>query len=295
MSYREPPRRVPNSVVRYPSGRGAGVVLLGVVMSMFIVGGLVFFTLALRSVTVTCVRGGGGPDACVITKTYLLIVSTNDVIRLSTIHGAHLLTEPQKNGATYDLAIDTDGGAVEVAFGQGERGVRERQKSQLVAFLRDPQATSLVIDYDGPSPVAGIALGAVAVAIAGLCALFQRATVTFDWSARRITLTRTRFPLRKLTRAFALQEVRNARVLHTLGGKGEALFRCALILVGGEEVPLRDGWENSQTEELQASESINALCVRRDREASGAAMSTTFPKTDAPACRPDSDLPMTRG
>lgn len=271
MNYRQPPPAAPDSEVRFRflDGVWAGLVVL--VCAVFVVGGMLGCVVALRRVTVTCVRGGDPPDACVITRAYPLVGAENQVLPLSTIHGTRLTAVKQKNGYVYDLAFDTDGGAiVQISGVHGGQAMRAQQEEQIRAFLREPKTQYLTVEYDAPSP-SGVAFS-LSFAIMPLFMLFfllQRATVTFAWAARQIVLTRTRWPLRTFTRRFALDEVQSATMQDKRGSKGATLYQVALVLADGELVPLLNAWSSGQKSKLRAMAAINEQLARRDAEVRG--------------------------
>lgn len=130
------------------------------------------------------------------------------------------------------------------------------------------RARYLTFRYEAPSAV-GAAFALLALLLSRLFALLvmQRASVTFDWSSRRILLTRTRWPQRKFKRVFELAEVQRATVKERMS-KGSVIFQVALVLRDGEEVPLVDAWSSGGIEWHQlATASIDELLKRRDDQA----------------------------
>jgi len=224
----------PETVVRYrPCALPARILftlLFTAIGAAFIVGS--FF--AARRVAIDCSHQ---TSLCVVTRTYPLLGPRRRSIDLAGIRGTGLRSRRGKNGViSYALLLDTGAGPEPVSFQYAPRG-RQAQKAALDAFLADPGAPPLHLDYDQGNPWAFLICLAPAIWVWVLWTLWQEATVRFEWWRGAVVLERRRWPLPLWTRAFRADEVAGASV-DERGSRGRRTFRVELALRSGESVPL---------------------------------------------------------
>jgi len=257
-SARGPERQ--ETVVRYRPCALPSRILFTLLLSTLGAGFIVFAFFAARQVAVDCSRQTG---LCVVTRTYPLFGPRRQSFDLAAIGGTSLRARRGKNGVlSYAVLLDTGAGPESISFQYAARG-RQAQKRTLDAFLADPDAPPLHLDYDPGSPWAFLLFLAPAIWFWVLWTLWQDATVRFEWWRGAVVLERRRWPLRRWTRAFRLDEVTGADV-DERGYRGRKTYRVELNLRSGESVPLLKVRGSGAGMHEQVAAEINAAIGHRE-------------------------------
>ena len=221
------------SIVRYfpsgPVGRFLWPLALLVAFAATIWGSVA----TLRTVHFLCDRGAG---TCSIVSSWGPL-STARTLPLASVKKTRLDSSHSKNSYSYQLALVTSTGDIQISsVASSSKSQRTEAKAQIDAFLVNPQATTLDVDYDEPSSAgfAMLALSLVWVLVGWAVSVSAR--VEIDRAERTCTVITVRWPLAPKRRVFRLDDVRDA-VVTSRSGRGGATFSVGLV-IDGETKPV---------------------------------------------------------
>jgi hypothetical protein len=257
-SYRAAPAPPKPVVVFYrPTPTWLGL-LLSVVMLAFVVGSGAATLQLTRRVTLDMSRPD---DMCTITRSYLLLGDYAEKHALSGIRGTKLISSRDKHGyVSYGVQLTTVDQPIRVSSSFRPYAERDAQRRQIDAFLVGTEP-SLHLLYDAGGGVGFMMLLVAVVPLLLLRQLWQGARVTVDPASRMLTVTRTRWPLRAASESIPIGEIENVDVRAVRGRKGGRLYRVALIMRSGQEVPLLRAASNMLGPHRRAADALRAAVV----------------------------------
>ena len=268
MNYRAAPKPTPPVTIRHrPVGPGMLALMTTIVVVISIV--LFFSTLTtMRRVDVHCVRDPlrepTADGTCAIVETWPIFGVSSTELPIAGIHGTRITSSRSKNSTLYRVVLDTDKGEVPVSSsGDSSRALREMEQSELDVFLADRSQTRLDLEYDHPSNQWWM-LFFMLIPMIGVTVMMAQARVTFDWSARTLTLVRTRWPLPRWSRTLSLDSVRAAALRARPGTKRTTIYTVVLELEGGEELPLLAGGSSVLALHEKTVAALNEQLARRE-------------------------------
>ena len=214
-----------------------------------------------RDVAVDASRGSG---QLVITRTYPLLGPRREVLPLAGIRAAGLRSRTTKNGPpVFGVTLLTDAGERDIASEYAGTG-RQAQQRALAAFLADPEAAPLHLDYDRGSAWGFLLYLTSLVWLWVLWTIWQEATLRFEWWRRAVVLERRRWPLPPWSRALRLDEVAGVRVDERGGAaRRQHGYRVVLSLAGGEDLPVLRSWSSDGPRARATAARISEALARR--------------------------------
>jgi hypothetical protein len=222
-----PPRRASVTFAPFSASTTAGLTLL---LFAWFVAVEASAVVAASHVDITCDRTAG---ACVVAST-LAIVDVElsaERIPIASIRSTHLDETRSRHSTTYTLVVVTDSGEVHVSHRSAGHASRAEAERELDAFLADPSARSLHVDYDEPTAVAAVfALWGVLLAFVAFF-VFRVTRVEIDRAAGTVAIVQTRWPFAATRRELPLASVRDAVVLESVKDKqGRQTYIPALVV-----------------------------------------------------------------
>jgi hypothetical protein len=177
--------------------------------------------------------------------------------RLETVHG-------KKNSASYQVALVTASGTVEISGVSSGYAERTAQKSQIDRYLADKSQSSLDVTYDVGNATSLVAVPLSLIWLVVPWLLSRYARVEVDRSAGTLTLVMVRSPLPSVRRRLELGRVRDAIVTSKRSSKGGQLYAVGLVVDGEEApVPLLRVWSSGRRAKDRAAAEIRALLQPR--------------------------------
>jgi hypothetical protein len=223
MNYREAPAPRPHtiSVVRYRPSSGLGLAQLVFAMMIGVVGLLAIAAMPLRRVVIRCERA---TNACRIETHWPIGLTTATVLPLDHIDGTVMMGDKKNGDDVAFTTVDDARQATNVTCPHGTTDsleVRTAQKARIDAFLADPNAPSLEVDYSSSSwGGASIPLALLVLPIWGLVAIANDARFEIDWDDRRAHIIRTRRPFSATHVRMDLDAIVDAKLLEVPNRKG---------------------------------------------------------------------------
>ena len=132
-------------------------------------------------------------------------LSTARTLPLASVKKTRLDSSHHKNSYSYQLALVTSTGDIRISsVASSSKSQRTEAEAQIDAFLVNPQATTLDVDYDEPSSAgfAMLALSLVWVLVGWAVSVSAR--VEIDRAERTCTVITVRWPLAPKRRVFRL-------------------------------------------------------------------------------------------
>ncbi len=238
--YRAPGERPPPSVIDFRLLSPWWPVVLASIFMALLIG-------TSHRVELTCARAGGGTGTCEARDLHVAWSSDPVTVRVELLQGAKIAHTP-KHGSS--VALVTKQGSVFLS--STTEGDFEDDKGAMVSavqrFVADRSATRIDAAYGSrwANNAWGLLFLLPFVLIPAILA--RRVRVIVDRADGMVTLTRSRFPLPPRVEAWGLEEVTGADVEQSTGSKGGAIYRVALILRGGERVPLTRSHSSGRAE-----------------------------------------------
>jgi len=205
----------------------------------------------LTAVAVRCSRATG---ACVVERSYPVLGVRSETVPLASIREVVLRESRGRRASTWEVALVTDKGAVELSDRHADLATRSAQRDALARFLADPAAATLDLPYNRPTTDNLVGIGV----LGGGLVLFLASLVWLHWQAVRIelvgdelTLTTRRWPLSPRVRRFPRGEIRKVALRSKDGLIGHA-YACVLVHVDGHDIELLAGRHDVDLERQRA-------------------------------------------
>lgn len=226
-----------------------------------------FMIMALALTNGTAVRVTCGHDekggSCIVATTMPVLGQSTQIVPLASIRDVRLTSKSSKKGTSWTVVLVTTSGELPLSLaGATDRAQRERVAAQLREFLGDPAHPSIDLIYDVGDPRAGYFLFLMFVPLLVIAIVFRRVDLEFEWGLGRLRIQRRRWPLRRRTDSYALDDVRGARVNARPGSKGGAIYSVVVDLVSGGDVALTTAGSSSEGEHRRTADEVNARLRR---------------------------------
>lgn len=249
-----------STVTYFPNGRVGRVLWPLLLFGVFVL----TFGMAVGSTRSVHLRCDHATTTCDVETRWPIGATSDASIPIASIGSTRLSSFKGKSSTSYSVVLVTTSGDVELPGASAPLSVRSAQKARIDAFLADPRAAAIDVDYTEPSGVVFFLVPFSLVWLLVGWAMTWTARVEIDWIARTLTIVGVRWPLAPKRRLFRLDAVRDARVLERRGSKGGRLYGVVLDVEGHEAVSLTSGTSSGRGPKDEAVMQIRALLARRD-------------------------------
>jgi hypothetical protein len=217
-----------------------------------------FVILSSHRVDLTCERGG----ACVATDRHVAWSSEPVHVDLALVRGATLLYGPKR--ATR-VALVTKLGNLPLSGSTDSVGDDSKRAviAAVQSFVAGDGEDRLEVGYGSrwASNLWGLLLLFPFALIAAVMA--RRVRVVVDRAAGAVSIERSRFPLQPSMETWGIGDVVGAAVEASSGGRGGTVYRVALVLGGGDRVPLTRGYSSGSGRKERVAAAIRAALADR--------------------------------
>jgi hypothetical protein len=265
MAYRDnTTKQRAKAIVHYrPMNALATIAIVAVIV---LLSGMTYFQalLSLRSVDVTCVRGG--EHTCTVLRHYGPI-TTHQALPINAIHSVSVSSHRAKNSTNYATILVLKGQDTVQLMRAGARGAADARRVAVDKAAFDPQPGTSTVHTDDAAPISGLFLALLATGLAAMSLLFTRsARLEFDFDRGTVAYKKSRWPLPPVRRTLRADEVKRALVTSRPGSKGGTVYEVELDLAHGPNLVLVGQGGGTEKRHKEAEAAINALLAKLHEE-----------------------------